>query len=339
MKVLENINLAEYTTFKIGGPARFFCIVKNENDINEAVKFAKEKKVKIMPLGGGSNILVSDAGFDGLVMKNEIRKEIKITPSNNKTIVSVGAGEVWDDFVQFSIENNLCGLENLSFIPGTVGASPVQNIGAYGAEVSQFIHKVYAIDCTSGERVKFDNRGCNFGYRNSIFKYYRHRYVITGVDFVFRNDAVPNISYKDLAQYFSNIDKKPNCSEIREAVIEIRKNKLPDWKKWGTAGSFFKNPIISKEHFERLRKIYPDIPGFADGDGQVKVSLGWILDKVCHAKGVKYKKASTYDKQALVIVIEDGGKAEDVVNLSTKLMLEVKNKTGITIESEVEWVA
>ena len=338
MNISKNVKLAQYTTFKIGGSAKFFCIAKNEQDVIDAVDFAKKNNLKIMPLGGGSNILVSDKGFDGLVIKNEIMG-IDTREDTGKTIISAGAGELWDDVVQFAVSKNLCGLENLSAIPGTVGAAPVQNIGAYGAEAGQFIYKVIVFDCTINKIVELDNRQCNFGYRNSLFKYHRHRYIILNVQFIFEHNAKSNISYKDLKQYFKDKNDSPSCAEVREAVIEIRKNKLPDWKKWGTAGSFFKNPIVSREKFLELKKQYPDLPGFEEASGNVKVSLGWILDKVCNAKGLKYKRASTYDKQALVIVSESGATAEEVVQLSLELINQVKDKTGITIESEVEWVA
>lgn len=338
MQIQENVNLAQYTTFKIGGPAKFFCAVKNKKDIIDAVDFAKNKNLKIMPLGGGSNILVSDNGFDGLIVKNEIMG-IDIKEEKDIVIISAGAGELWDDLVLFAVKRNLSGLENLSAIPGTVGAAPVQNIGAYGAEVGQTVHKVFAYDCDKSEFVELNNRQCNFGYRNSVFKYNKHRYIIVMVQFTLKCNAKTNISYKDLKHYFVDRTDSPSCMEVRNAVIHIRENKLPDWKKWGTAGSFFKNPIISQEKFQELKKQYPDLPGFEESSGYVKVSLGWILDKICNAKGLKYERASTYDKQALVIVSEMGAKADEVVGLSLKLINQVKEKTGIIIESEVEWVA
>lgn len=333
MKIVKGEPLSKYTTFKIGGPAKFFCVVKNEEDVVEAVAFAKKENVPLMTIGGGSNILVSDNGFDGLVMKNEVR------PPEVRPTLSAGAGEVWDEFVERTVSIGLFGLENLSAIPGTVGAAPVQNIGAYGVEVGGLISMVRAYDTEKLEFVEFTNKECRFGYRNSLFKYHKHRYIITRVDFVLSKNGKMNISYKDLAEHFNG--KSPDgisLIELRNAVIEIRRNKLPDWKKWGTAGSYFKNPIIPVQQFEELKKKYSGLPGFVEPNSMVKVSLGWILDKVCNAKGIAYRRASTYDKQALVIISKPGASAEEVVGLANTLMNMVKEKTGIIVESEVEWV-
>ena len=343
MKIQENIPLAKYTTFKIGGPAHFFCAVSNAEELKEAVVFAKEKGVPFFILGGGSNILISDEGFAGLVIKMEIvGKMINGNISENQFIVTAGAGENWDDFVRWTLENGFNGLENLSFIPGTVGAAPVQNIGAYGAEAGQFISSVKVFDTKEMKESELTGRDCHFGYRNSLFKKEKGRYVITYVNFSLKKDGKVSVEYKDLKDFFAG--KSATVSDVRNAVVSIRKNKLPDWTVWGTAGSFFKNPVISKEKFDELKKLYPELPGFpevsASGEPtqQIKIPLGWVLDNICKAKGMMNGSVGTYQKQALVIVAKPGATAKEVITFTKDLMKQVKDKIDVTVEAEVEWV-
>ncbi len=335
MTIQENIPLAEHTTFKIGGPARFFCRVSDEDELIKAVRFATEKKIDFFVLGGGSNLLISDNGFGGLVIKNEI-KGIKYV--DDRVIAS--AGEMWDDLVAWSVEKGLYGLENLSAIPGTVGASPVQNIGAYGVEVSNTIESVRVFDAVRAEFIDLSNVDCTFGYRDSIFKHQKNRYIVTRVVFKLNKAGGINTSYKELADYFKT--KKPgsipSLAEVRQAVIDIRWGKLPDWKLWGTAGSFFKNPIVSIQQCIELRQKYPDLPSFPDKDGTVKIPLGWILDKVCNLKGLCMGNACVYENQALVVVTKPGSSADEVVRLTNEIRKVVREKTSLEIEAEVEWV-
>jgi len=334
MKISEHVILAPYTTFKIGGPADFFCSVTSEDDVCEAVEFAKKKKIPFFVIGGGSNILISDKGFPGLVILNEM-KGIAIEGD----VISAAAGEFWDGFVEYTVSKGFSGLENLSSIPGTVGASAVQNLGAYGVTSGQLIYSVRALDTQTMKFVELSNVDCSFEYRDSMFKHEKGRYVITGVDFKLEKGGKVNIEYKDLKEYFAA--KKinaPTPREVREAVISIRANKLPDWKLWGTAGSFFKNPVVSAEKYAALKEKYPDLPGFPEADGKVKLALAWILDNICHAKGMMNGNVGTYEKQALVFVAKPGATAAEVVELAQELMKRVKDATGVTIEGEVEWV-
>lgn len=330
----ENVSLAKYTTFKIGGPAKFFCMVKDEKELVEAVDFAKNKNLPIFVIGGGSNLLVSDSGFAGLVIKPEIRGI-----EYNENFVTAGAGENWDDFVGYTVSHGYYGLENLSAIPGTVGASPVQNIGAYGAEVANTIYSVRVLDIGSSEFVVLKNSECGFEYRDSVFKHQKGRHVVVSVTFKLEKNGKVNIEYKDLKDYFANkgIDN-PTTKEVRDAVVEVRGGKLPDWNSWGTAGSFFKNPIISVQEYVDLKQKFPDMPSFPECGGKIKVSLGWILDKVCNAKGLSVGNARVYEKQALVLVAKPGASSAEVVELSRKIQDLVKEKTGLIIEAEVEWV-
>ena len=335
MIIQENISLAQYTTFKIGGNAHFFCKVTTVDELKEAVIFAKEKSVPFFVLGGGSNILIADEGFNGLVIKMDIEgKKIQ------DQIITAGAGESWDDFVDYTVKQGFNGLENLSSIPGTVGAAPVQNIGAYGVEVGQFISSVNVFDTQTMKEVELSVRECHFGYRYSLFKKEKGRYIVTLVNFSLKRDGKVNVEYKDLKEKFT----QATPSQVREAVIDIRRHKLPDWNKWGTAGSFFKNPVITQAHFDELKAKYPGLPGFPENDAngksndQIKIPLGWVLDNVCNAKGLLRGGVGTYEKQALVIVTKPGATASEVVAFTQDLMKQVKEKTGIIVEAEVEWV-
>ena len=336
MNIQENISLSQYTTFKIGGPAKFFCSVKNEKELLEALDFAKNKSLPIFVIGGGSNLLVSDEGYKGLVLKIEM---YGIAFSQN--LVSASAGENWDNFVNETVERGYYGLENLSAIPGTVGASSVQNIGAYGVDVSQYIQSVRAYDIRKEQFVDIKNEECQFSYRDSVFKQQKGRFIIVSVTFNLKTSGEVNIEYKDLKEYFEakNLNRSPSLREVREAVIAIRESKLPDWQRWGTAGSFFKNPIIPIQKYVDLKQKYTDLPGFPECDGaKIKVSLAWILDKICNARGLSVGNAYVYEKQALVLVAKPGAKATEVIELSRRIQDMVKEKTGIAVEAEVEWV-
>ncbi len=352
MNIQENVPLAQYTTFKIGGNARFFCIVKNGDELKDVIGFAKKNILPYFVLGGGSNILVSDKGFMGMVIKMEIQgKSIDDTMINDQVMISAGAGEMWDDFVEYTVDQGFNGLENLSAIPGTVGAAPVQNIGAYGAEVGQFIYSVHALDTQTMKEIEISGHDCHFGYRNSLFKKEKGRYIVVSVNFLLKKDGKVNTEYKDLKEYFlkkndqlSIINNQITPAQVREAVINIRWNKLPDWNLWGTAGSFFKNPVISQAHFDEIKVKYPGLPGFPEASNTgghedlVKIPLGWVLDNVCKVKGIMRGGVGTYEKQALVIVAKAGATAGEVVAFTQDLMKQVKDATGITIEAEVEWV-
>lgn len=263
-----------------------------------------------------------------------------ISPRNSEegfVFISAAAGENWDAFVEYVVTNGYYGLENLSAIPGTVGAAAVQNIGAYGADISGTIDKVRALDLATMEFIDLNNAQCHFGYRDSLFKRQKGKYVITKVFFRLKKEGAVNIGYKDLREYFA-VRAAPTIQEIREAVIRVRADKLPDWTHCGTAGSFFKNPIISRERFEGLKKKYPNIPHFIQSDGRIKIALGWILDKVCQIRGLTVENVGVYEKQALVIVAKAGATAGEVIGLTNEIIKRVKDKTSIQIEAEVEWV-
>lgn len=369
VKILENISLSSFTTFKTGGNARFFVAVKTVEELQEAVAFAHENNLSIFALGGGSNILVQDAGFSGLVIKIEItgketkqksgeKKEnlVAEVESNSDVEVIAGAGEPWDEFVAYTVAQGFTGLENLSYIPGKVGAAPVQNIGAYGVEVESKINFVEVFNTETKEIKKFTKEQCEFSYRKSIFKKAEYKkYIITRVSFILKrfniedkneknkNTDLLSISYKDIQEYIkvNNIAvEELNPEIIRNAVIAIRKKKLPDvWQKdaLGTAGSFFKNPIILKTYYYELLKMYPELPYFkTDKEDYVKVPAAWLLDKVCGFKGYREGNVGVYQNQALVLVNFGGAYSQEIISLAEKMIGCVKEKTNILLEKEVE---
>lgn len=338
MKTEKNIPLASHTTFKIGGPASYFLKVRSINELKDALAFAQKEKIPFFILGGGSNILVSDKGFPGLVIEMAMRGATYEKTTDGIRVIA-WAGEGWDLLVEKTVEWNAWGIENLSAIPGTVGASPVQNIGAYGTEVMNVIESVTTIDSETGKEKIFSNKECGFTYRDSVFKKPEFKkYIITSVSFALSSKPQPNISYKDLQEYFGKKgNANPSQSEIRDAVIDIRSKKFPNLKEFGTAGSFWKNPIISKDTYEKIKKEYPLIPSFPFGE-KIKIPLAWILDNVCNLKGYSLGKVGLFKNQPLVVFTEIGATKRDVDRLTEEVFDKVKEKIGLEIEREVEWV-
>jgi len=279
-------------------------------------------------LGGGSNVLVSDAGFDGLVIKIEMTGVEK-----EGELLIAGAGESWDALVECAVQSGLWGIENLSGIPGTVGAAPVQNIGAYGSEIKDTLAWVEAFDMQSGAVIRLQNTECSFGYRTSRFKKEPGRFIILRAAFKLNKNGAPNTSYKDLAGI-----SRSNLAEIRAKVLAVRAGKFPDLKKEGTAGSFFLNPVVSAQKAAELAKKYPDLPQFPAESG-VKVSLAWLLDNVLHVKRLSVGGARLYEKQPLVIAASRTASASDVAELAQKVARLVQDKFKIIIEPEVRIIS
>ncbi len=340
IKIQENIDLSKYNTFRTGGNARFFCIIKTEDELIEAIKFSKKNKLKFIIIGNGSNLLLDDKNFNGLIIKNFI-KGIKIEKKNKKTtIVSSYSGEDFDDLILFMKDSGLSGLENLWNIPGTVGASIVQNIGAYGVEVKDFIFSVEGINVKKNKKFNFKKEKCNFKYRESIFKKNKNL-IITKVFFKLNNFFYPNFNYISLKEYFSNLSARTNkkdfnISEVMKVIERIRKDKLPDWKVLGTAGSFFKNPIIKESKYIDLLEKYPDLPRYNAESGFVKIPLGFVIDKICKLKGIRSGQVGLYEKQSLVIVNYGGAKFSEINSFAKEIEKKVFEKIKIKIEREVE---
>ncbi|AKM83778.1 TPA: UDP-N-acetylenolpyruvoylglucosamine reductase [Candidatus Campbellbacteria bacterium] len=341
MNIEENVLLADYTTFKIGGCARYFAVIKNEEDLKGAVIFAKQNQLPLYILGGGSNLLISDEGVDGLVLKIEI----KGVTWDSESQVIVGAGEVWDDLVQQTVDKNLYGLENLSYIPGTVGASVVQNIECYGAEVKDSVESVEVFNIETLEIEILTNKQCDFIYRHSIFKTEEgKKYIILRVNFVLKKEGTLNLDYKDVKNYLkeNNLEEKNvSLGKMREILLFIRKNKLPDLKQFGTAGSFFKLPVVNSETLFALKKISPDMPHYkidigcnTSLQGEHKIPLGHLLEQFGW-KGYKDGEAGIFEKHSLIVINHGNATAKDVKNLVEKIAKDVKEKTGINIETEV----
>jgi len=336
MTVLENYSLENLNTFRLRSIARYFVVIKNDTDLIEAVYLSRKVKLPIFILGGGSNLVLPE-NLNAVVLKSEIKGKGTHHISNGIVRVALGSGEDWEETVNFCVKNNYAGLENLSGVPGTVGASAVQNIGAYGVEAGEFISSVETFDLTTLTKKIWLAKDCEFGYRDSVFKKPGNKkYFITKVNFDLRVGGQPRLSYRDLQDHF--IGRTPTIKEAREFVIKIRKEKMPDLTVCGCAGSFFKNPVISKDHYEALIDVYPGVPKYALPDGRIKIPLAFILDHVCHLKGLKWGNLSLYEKQPLVLVNFGGGTVIDIENFAQSIFDSVKNKTNIEIEWEAEKV-
>lgn len=334
IEIKEQCKLSDYTTIHLGGIADYLVEVSSIEELKAALQFAREQTATPpLVIGGGSNILFADEGYRGLVIVNRIAG-YRIAESENEAMLMAGAGEILDDVVRRTAESRLWGLENLSSIPGSVGATPVQNVGAYGVEVSSLIKEVKAIHSQTLEEKTFANSECRFSYRDSYFKTPEGKeWIVVEVIFKLRKNFSPILHYGSLTELSNSEALTP--AEVRTKVQEIRSEKFPDWNEVGTAGSFFKNPIISKNEFEELQDKYPEIVGHKVSEEEVKVSLGWILDKVCNLRGYCEGNVCLYEKQALVLVVEKGASATEVNNFVKKITGLVFEKIKIKIEPEV----
>ncbi len=328
--------LGEYTTLRVGGPARYFFVACTGDDVERAVSFAKEKFLPIFVLGGGSNILVSDEGFPGVVIKNEI-KGIEYEDHGDAVLVTAGAGEVWDDLVRETVARDLYGLENLSLIPGTVGAAPIQNINAYGAHVGDTIESVEVFDSETMRVRTMSHAACGFAYRQSMFKKEKHL-IVTKVTFILSRERAINGSYKDVEKYFERKRiTAPTLAQTRDAVVAIRTGKLPDIKKVGTAGSFFMHPIVSQKSAEELQARFPDLSFVPYTEGAVKIIAGRLLDTLGW-KGVREGNVGTHATHALAIINYGTHNAQEIYNFASRMKKDAKEKTGVEIEFEVRIV-
>ncbi|PQJ23402.1 UDP-N-acetylmuramate dehydrogenase [Tenacibaculum sp. SG-28] len=332
MNIQEHISLKEYNTFGMHVYAKRFVSVSSFF----ALKNILEKEKEVYIISGGSNILLTK-DISCLVIHIDIKGISIDKEEENYIYLTVNAGEHWHDFVNWCIAQNYGGLENLSLIPGYVGTAPIQNIGAYGVEVKDAITKVEGIDIKSGKRVSFSNTACNFGYRNSIFKQkLKNKVVITAVSFkLTKTKHVINSSYGAIE---SELKKKnivnPSIKDISEAVISIRKSKLPDPKKIGNSGSFFKNPVIAITKYEALQKQFPKIPSYPISENEVKVPAGWLIENIGY-KGKNYGTYGVHEKQALVLVNYGDASGKDIYRLAQEIQKEVEKKFGIHLEMEV----
>ncbi len=337
VNIKENVNIKGYSTFKVGGSFRYFTVVQSVGDLMEAISFSKEKGVKLFVLGGGSNVIFSDGIVDVLALKMEIEGFEIVNETNAYVDIKVGAGVVWDKFVERVVDMGLCGVEAMSFIPGTVGAGPIQNVGAYGSEVKDVMESVEVLDIESREIKTILNVDCKFGYRDSIFKNEaRGKYIITNVTYRL-SKSIPSIpKYPGVIKYFEDREiTNPTLKEIRDAIISIRKEKLPDPREIPNTGSFFKNPIVSNEVAERIKIDFPDAKFFPVDESHTKVPAGWLIENV-GLKGESFGNVSVYNKNALVLVNNGSANFEDVIKARTQVIRAVKERFGITLEQEPE---
>lgn len=334
LNIKENKLLAPYTSFNIGGLARYFVEINDEDEAREVISWAKHKGLEILVIGQGSNMLLSDEGFSGLVIKNNI-KGITEEEIDGSYIISAGSGEVWEDVVKYSVNKKYWGIENLSYIPGTIGAAPVQNIGAYGVELKDVFHSLKAINFDTLETESFESYECNFAYRSSIFKkQLKSKILITSVSLKLSLEAKPQLNYGSLDDIIGKDKYELEPKDITKAIIEIRKSKLPEPEEWGNSGSFFQNPEIDKEHFEGLKEEYPDIKYYNLDSGLIKVPAGWLIEKAGW-KGKSLGKAGVWGKQALILINLGGASAKDIKSLAETIINDVKDKFDIELVPEV----
>ena len=331
----ENVDLSKYTTLKTGGLAKYFFTVTSLEELKTAIHFTKQNNLQFFIIGGGSNLLALDTGYDGVVIKISLRGIIFSNPVNSVIKVTAAAGEFLDSLIAETVKRGFWGMENLSHIPGMVGATPVQNVGAYGIEVSELIDTVTVFDTLNEETLLLTAKECQFGYRDSIFKTKAgKRYIIISVTFNLSSNPQSRLTYADLATYFNN-QAIPSQYAVREAVIAIRSQKFPDWQLLGTAGSFFKNPTVPRYKIELLLKRYPNLPVYEVDNNMVKLSLGFILDKICGLKGYRENHVRLFERQALVLVAEDGATSTEIEKFSEQITKKVFSKTNLEIELEV----
>lgn len=332
----EHVSLASHTTLKVGGTARYFMVAKTEQAVAEAVTFAEERHLPLFVLGAGSNVLALDNEYPGVVVKIAITGIDSVVMSDTHAVVcTVGAGEDLDTLISHTVQAGWWGIENLTAIPSSVGAVPVQNVGAYGVEASQVVTMVRVYNRLSHSIDMLTHDECRFAYRDSIFKHPEGKhYIVLAVIFTLTTSAKPQLTYKDLAERF--LDQSPTLQEIRAAVVEIRADKFPDWKVVGTAGSFFKNPIVANDIALKLAETYPTLPIYEGGNERTKkISLGFILDKVCGLKGYRDGAVGLFEKQALVLTVTPYTTADAVVTFAHLIAEKVFVTTGIVIEWEV----
>ena len=342
MQLQENVSLAPLTTIGIGGPARFFLRAASVDDVREGLAWARDNGQAVFILGGGSNLLISDAGFDGLVIHLDLRG-ITVESEDEHAMVKVAAGEPWDPFVAHAVEHGWAGVECLSGIPGSTGATPIQNVGAYGQEVAETIARVEALDRTSDRVVWFTNWDCRFGYRSSLFKNHeRDRYVVLSVTFRLKRGGCATIRYPELQKY---VDERGVSTDdlrgVREAVIAIRRRKGmvldPNDPDTRSDGSFFMNPIVTRAQYEAFARLAPDAPHFPSGD-DVKLSAAWLIEHAGFSKGFVHGNVGLSSKHSLAVINRGGGTAAEVVELVRMIQGKVRETYGVEIHPEPNFI-
>ena len=335
MDVMTNISLKQYTTMKLGGEARYMATADSASDVVSLYRNARKENLPIFVLGGGSNVITHDEVFEGIVLLNKIKGFEVISETDETTDVKIGAGEVWDEVVEKAIGLRLQGIEAMSGIPGTAGAAPVQNVGAYGQEIADTLISLEAYDSKTDTIVTISADECDFSYRNSIFRdKEKGRYCILNITLRLNKAEPKPPYYASLQRYIDENDiREVNLSVIRVAVLNIRSEKLPDPAELPSAGSFFKNALVEKWKLEELQKEYSDIPNYAMSDGRYKIPTGWLIDKA-GLRGYRSHGMRVYEKNALVLVNDSATGYDDLAAIREEIVQIVFDKFGIKIEQE-----
>lgn len=335
VSIISGVSLKPYNTFGIDVQAEYLARAGSLTEVQECLQWVKHKSIPCLVLGGGSNILLTQS-VQGLVIKNEVKGIEKIYEDEESVYLKVGAGEVWHQFVLYCLQHNYAGVENLALIPGSVGASPLQNIGAYGVEIKEVFHELTAMHRRTAEVVHFSHADCAFGYRDSVFKHkYKNEFVI--IDVTFRLSKTPryNIEYGAIKQ---ELDKRQiselSIHAIAEAVMAIRTSKLPDPAQIGNAGSFFKNPSVAKEQYLVLKEKFPGLVAYENQDGSMKLAAGWLIEQ-CGLKGYRNNDAGVHEKQALVLVNYGNATGAEILQVCNMVQHAVEEKFGVKLEPEV----
>lgn len=338
MKDVCNCSLLAHNTFGIDAKCRRFVEFDTVDELRQTVGSLTASDFPLLIIGEGSNLLPT-RDFAGTVLHSAIKGMEVVGDAADSVLLRCGSGETWDDVVAYCVANGWHGAENLSLIPGEVGASAVQNIGAYGAEAKDIIYKVEAVEVSTGKAVEFMNADCQYAYRQSRFKHeWLGRYVITYVTYRLSHTFAPDLDYGNIRQSLSAKGiSVPTAEQLRNTIIEIRQSKLPDPKVTGNAGSFFMNPIVSRSVYEDLSEKYPEMPHYMVDDDHIKIPAGWMIEQ-CGWKGRSLGRAGVHDRQALVLVNRGGATGEEVVRLYRQIIDDVKRKFGIEIRPEVNVV-
>lgn len=332
-EIKENFALKNFNTFGINVKTKYFVPCSSESDITEFLNIHKNMDLPLMILGGGSNVLFT-GDYGGYILHPNIKGIETVNETNDEIEVRVGAGEDWDEFVEFCVEKGWGGVENLSLIPGNVGTCPIQNIGAYGVEVKDVVTKVEAIEIDTQKRVQYINEECEFGYRDSIFKRkLKGKLIITYVTFLLKKQPKFKLNYGNLNEQLKVLGEV-NLNNIRQAVITIRESKLPKPEETGNAGSFFKNPIIKTGKADRLKEKWPEIPIYMVNDNLVKIPAGWLIEKAGF-KNVQMGNAGVHDKQALVLINRGNATGEEIIHLARNIQQAIMILFDIELEMEV----
>ena len=334
-----NVDLQPYNSFGFHAVAKHFVEINEIQELEALIRSDVFKNEKYLILSGGNNVLFQEECFDGIIVHINTKGVETLREDGSEVVVRAQAGEDWPEFVKQMVAKGFHGVENLANIPGKVGAAPVQNIGAYGMELKDNFLQCEAIELANGDKRVFKKEECHFGYRESIFKgELKGQYVITSVDFLLHKQADLKLEYGNIKAYLTEHGiENPTLQQLHDAICAIRDAKLPDVKQIGSAGSFFKNPVIDRAQFEVLQKDYPGIPHYDEPNGKVKVPAGWLIEQAGW-KGWHDEHVGVYEKQALVLVHYGGGKGKDIVELAHKIQNSVEEKFGIKISPEVNFV-